>query len=209
MARLQQALDAEWETFQHSTDGGAALARWATEDQRYARFDHLGELRSYFERRDDVEARDLLMADLLCRCPDDAVARRVMLAALRPGLRRLTRRASAFWDPEEAESIIVAAAVDRLADRTIGFPIHAASGVLGSVWKSAWACRKGERMEESYWGGRADPALLDAMAAVTDSSQVQLRAARRGSSPQRCGAGAGRSAHAAALGPRLHERRAG
>ena len=159
MPYLQQALDEEWETYRVSAEAASALASWSAEDARYRDFRNLSELRTFFERRHDTERRDALLADLLQRCPDDRQAQRLLLAALRPGLVKLARRASAFWDHDEAESIVIAAAVERLANRTRTLPPHAAAGVLGSVWSAVWELRKRERWEEDYWGRRTDDAL--------------------------------------------------
>ena len=159
MPYLQQALDDDWETYRVSADAARALASWSAEDSRYRDFRNLTELRTFFERRLDTERRDALLADLLRRCPDDRQAQRLLLAALRPGLVKLSKRASAFWDHDEAESMVIAAAVERLANRTRTFPPHAAAGVLGSVWSAVWERRKRERWEEDYWGRRTDDAL--------------------------------------------------
>jgi hypothetical protein len=189
--RLQQALDEEWEVFRSSSAGSRALAAWALDDERYRPFRDLAELRDFFEQRDAVDARDALLADLLRRSPDDRAAQRVMLAALRPGLVRLSRRASAFWDPEEAESAVIAAALDRLASRTIKFPNHPAAGVLGSVWRSVWQRRLRERWEEDYWGHRADAEALDQVVAQRHDTpthrvlEVIEESVRRGAVPVR------------------------
>lgn len=161
MPHLQRALDNEWEAFRVSAAGASALARWSADDPRYRAFRDLGEVRQFFERRNDADARDALLADLLRRSPDDHAVQRLLLTVLRPGLVGLARRAAAFWDHEEAESVVIAAALDRLANRTIAFPPHAASGVLGSVWTTVWERRKRERWEEAYWGRRADPGVLE------------------------------------------------
>ena len=145
----------------------------------------------FFEQRHDTDERDTLLGDLLRRCPDDRSAQRVLLATLRPGLVRLSKRASAFWDPEEAESIVVAAALDRLANRTIAFPTHAAAGVLGSVWSAVWEQRRRERWEEDYWGRRAGTDALELVEAErhdTPSNRVLAlvaEAVRRGAVPAR------------------------
>lgn len=189
--QLQRALDDEWETFRTSPAGFGALASWASEDDRYRPFHNLGELRSFFEQRDELDARDALLADLLRRSPDDRAAQRVLLAALRPGLVRLSRRAAAFWEPEEAESVVVAAALDRLANRTITFPTHAAAGVLGSVWSAVWEQRRRERSEEDYWGRRADADALDLVEAQRHDTPTHRvlalvdEAVRRGAVPVR------------------------
>lgn len=191
MTRLQRALDDDWLAFQRRPASVAALARWSAEDPRYADFDDLASLRSYFERRHDVDAREALMADLLRRGPDDPVARRVLLAVLGPGLRRLVRRAAAFWDIEEAESIVMAAAIDRFANREITMPTRVSAGVLGSVWTTVWNRRMRERWEEDYWGGRADADAVDRLevrpddAAVSQLLHLVDEAVRRGVVPER------------------------
>ena len=187
MPRLQQALDEEWKTFQVSATASRALARWSAEDPRYGEFQSLGQLRLLFEQRHDTERRDALLADLLRRCPDDQSAQRVLLAALRPGLVRLTNRASAFWDHEEAESIVIAAALERLANRTITFPTHAAAGVLGSVWTAVWERRKRERWEEDHWGRRVDGEALDLVEAHHNEAPM-ARALSVVEEAVRCGA---------------------
>jgi len=187
MPHLQQALDDEWNAFRVSAGGASALASWAAQDPRYRDFRDLGELRQSFEERHDTDARDALLADLLHRCPEDRAAQRVLLATLRPGLVRLSKRASAFWEAEEAESIVVAAALDRLANRTITFPTHAAAGVLGSVWSAVWEQRRRERWEEDYWGRRAGDDALDLVEAErhdTPSNRVVALVAEA----VRCGA---------------------
>lgn len=191
MPHLQRALDDEWATFRVSAGGARALAGWAAQDARYRQFRDMGELRQFFERRHDTYARDALLADLLRRCPDDQAAQRVLLATLRPGLVRLSKRAAAFWEAEEAESIVVAAALDRLANRTITFPAHPAAGVLGSVWSAVWEQRRRERWEEDYWGRRADADALELVEAGrhdTPSNRVVAlvaEAVRRGAVPPR------------------------
>lgn len=191
MPHLQQALDDEWETFRVSADGASALAGWAGQDPRYGEFRDLGELRQYFEQRHDTDARDALLADLLHRCPDDRAAQRVLLTTLRPGLVRLSKRAAVFWEAEEAESVVVGAALDRLANRTITFPTHAAAGVLGSVWSAVWEQRRRERWEEDYWGRRAgidELELVEAERQDTPTNRVVAlvaEAVRRGAVPAR------------------------
>jgi hypothetical protein len=191
MTQLQRALDDDWLAFSTSSAAAEALARWEGEDARYSGFADLGALRSYFERRDEVEARERLMADLLRRAPGDPAARRVLLAALAPGLRRLSRRAAAFWDEDEAESIVVAAAVERLADRDATVPTRVSAGLLGSVWTTVWNRRRRERWEEAYWGGRADPEAVERIECRPDDAALaQLihlvdEAVRRGAVPER------------------------
>ncbi len=139
----------------------------------------------------EIEAREALMADLLRRGPDDPEARRVLLAALGPGLRRLVRRAATFWDAEEAESIVMAAAIDRFADRDITVPRRVSAGVLGSVWTTVWNRRRRERWEETYWGGRSGPEAVDRLEVRSDDAALNqlLRlvdeAVRRGVVPER------------------------
>lgn len=173
MPQLHRALDDDWEMFRFSEAGRRALARWSADDVRYRQFRDLGELRGYFERRDDLDARDALMADLLRRCPTEPAAQRVLLAALRPGLLRLTRRAAMFWGDEEAESIVVAAALERLSSRTSALPAHVASSVLGWVRSAVWERRIRERQEEEHWGRRSDPNALDEVEAVPPDRSVE------------------------------------
>lgn len=188
MARLLEALDADWRSLEHAAAGRRALRRWAAEDPRYAVFEDLAELRHYFERRDIRHDRDSLMADLLRRSPDDATARRVLLAALRPGLVRLMQKAERFWDRDDAESIVVTSALERLADRR-PLPANTAAAILGTVQYAIWARRSHERMYDDRWGQRDHPDLLDHVEdddhAATRTRLLQLltEAVRRGAVP--------------------------
>ena len=87
---------------------------------------------------------------------------------------------------------MVAAALDRLANRTITFPTHAAAGVLGSVWSAVWERRRRERWEEDYWGRRADTDALELVEAERqDTPATRVVAANRRSGATRRCAGAG------------------
>jgi DNA-directed RNA polymerase specialized sigma24 family protein len=86
---------------------------------------------------------------------------------------------------------VVAAALDRLANRTITFPTHAAAGVLGSVWSAVWEQRRRERWEEDFWGRRVGNDALEQVESQghdTPSNRVVAlvaEAVRRGAVPAR------------------------
>jgi hypothetical protein len=146
------ALDADWRLFAGSPRAASALRQWAVEDDRYRRYPTIAELRGAFETRDRVHEREALLADLVSRSPHDAPARLVVLTAIRPGLVRLAGRIAPVVGWEEASSVLIAAAVDRLS---VPYPRRlerAAARVLGDVWHQVWIRRERERKQDAVWG---------------------------------------------------------
>ena len=207
--RLQQALDEEWEVFRIQLGWQPGPGGLGT--RTMSGIDPSATSRS--SGTSSNSETPLTPVTLSWQTSSDGApttARRsgCMLAALRPGLVRLSRRASAFWDPEEAESAVVAAALDRLASRTIKFPNHPAAGVLGSVWRSVWQRRLRERWEEDYWGRRADAEALDQVVAQRhDTPTHRVLEVIEESVRSRRGASARRSPARPELGARLLQQR--
>jgi len=83
------ALDRDWSTVARSTAASAALARWQPEPALAAA--DLDELVTNLWAASKADA-DATLAALAGRASTDTTAARVLLQALRPGLRTLGRR---------------------------------------------------------------------------------------------------------------------
>lgn len=155
------ALEADWDFFARSQRGATALRRWAAEDERYRQFASVSALRESFETREFVRERDELLADLIWRSPKDNSARLIVLAAIRPGLIRLARRIAAVLGREEASSVILSTAIDRLSIPYPRPPERAAARVLGDVWHKVWINRERERKHDAFWATPLDSELAE------------------------------------------------
>lgn len=105
-------LDAEWRVLAHSRVMRDRLRAWGAEDPRLA-FDDGDHLVAAAQRRDvsSWAERDQVLAALLERAPDDALARRVALQLVLPGLKSLVNGIRG-WDVEERAARVVATAFD-------------------------------------------------------------------------------------------------
>lgn len=118
MPDIFSALDSEWAHFSRSCEGHAALRRWR---QRTALpFDDLPALVEALRSRTAPDARDRLLHEVIRLCGTDGDARRVVLQALIPGLVGVARSYRLRWGREETDSMVVAAALERIAN----YPLH-------------------------------------------------------------------------------------
>ena len=113
--QLVRRLEAEWQALARSRWLRERLRSWAAEDPRLAFADGV-ELVAAAQRRDvsSWAERDQVLAALLERAPEDALAKRVALQVVLPGLKALIDRIRG-WDVEERAARVVAAAVEVLA----------------------------------------------------------------------------------------------
>ena len=112
---LIRRLDAEWRVLVRSRWLRERLQSCAPEDPRLAFADGI-ELAAAAQRRDASSwgERDQVLAALLERAQEDALARRVALQVVLPGVKSLIDRTHA-WDVEERAARVVATAVEVLA----------------------------------------------------------------------------------------------
>lgn len=111
-SQLIRRLDAEWRALAQSRELRDRLTAWGSADSRLA-FDH-GDRLIEAAQRTDVESwaeRDQVLTALLERVADDALARRVALQAVLPGLKSLITEIRG-WDVEERAARIVTTALD-------------------------------------------------------------------------------------------------
>jgi len=109
---LVRRLDAEWRVLAPSRLLRDRLHAWEAQDHRLA-FDDGDQLVAAAQRRDASSwaERDHVLTALLERAPDDALARRVALQVVLPGLKSLVNRIRG-WDVDERAARVVATALD-------------------------------------------------------------------------------------------------
>jgi hypothetical protein len=112
---LIRRLEAEWRVLAPSRWLRDRLRAWAVEDDRLA-FDDGDQLMTAAQLRNAASwaQRDQVLAALLERADEDAVARRVALQVVLPGVRSLIDGVRG-WDVEERAARVVATTVDVLA----------------------------------------------------------------------------------------------
>ena len=109
---LIRRLDAEWRVLAGSRLLRDRLQSWADGDERLA-FEDGDQLVAAAQRRDAASwaERDQVLAALLERATDDALARRVALQVVLPGVKSLINGIRG-WDIEERAARVVATALD-------------------------------------------------------------------------------------------------
>jgi len=122
-------LEHRWGVFAHSTHGRRVLARWQRAEPILADCATLDELTLAARDQDgrDLDHRDELHLALLRLADQDQDARLTMLHLLRPALVASARLYSDTWPYDEAASIAVFAALDRIIRYPHGLPRPAAS----------------------------------------------------------------------------------
>ena len=127
------ALDRSWATLVHSHEAAAALARWA--DEPLLRAPDLDALvdRIWTAAKPDA---DRAHAALAARAPTDPTAARVLLQALRPGLRSLGRRVAFGGSFDDVDGEILSLAWERIRTYPLERrPARIAANVLLDVRK--------------------------------------------------------------------------
>lgn len=111
-SELIRRLDAEWRVLAPSRLLRDRLQAWGAEDHRLS-FDDGDQLVAAAQRRDASSwaERDQVLAALLERASDDAVARRVAFQVVLPGLKSLVNGIRG-WDVDERAARVVATALD-------------------------------------------------------------------------------------------------
>lgn len=127
------ALDRSWATLAHSPEAAAALDRWSAEPALAAPdLDALVD-RIWAAARPDA---DRAHAALAARAPVDEIAARVLLQALRPGLRNLGRRLALGGSFDDVDHELLALAWERIRTYPIARrPASIAANILLDVRK--------------------------------------------------------------------------
>ena len=189
------ALDREWDRWCRPPVAAKAFSRWAATEPAIAGVPGFDALVAIFERPGAAshQARDEAMLALLRLARNDADAYRTLLHVMRAGLVSLKARARRWWDPEEAASVVLAAAVERIGR----YPMHrrskVAANLLGDVWHAVWIQRQVELRREAVGDELVDATSLrdlpadDEAPAAAEVLALVGEAVRRGQVSRRDG----------------------
>jgi len=128
MPDILTTLDNRWAEFALSPSGHRTLLRWQTTEPALRPLSTLDALTAAARDRagDDLDHRDEYHLALLRLAATDENARWALLHLLRPALSRIARLYSDTWDHDEATSLVVTAALDRIVRYPQGLPRPAA-----------------------------------------------------------------------------------
>lgn len=163
-ADLFSLLDDDWRMWRRRPATVDALARWQTAEPALKQIDSLDELLAVFEDRTVLDTRDELLLALLSVARTDADAHRAVLQIIRAGLVALAKRATPWWGWDDASSIVVAAALDRIARYPSHRTSRVAANLLGNIWHSVWAERQIESRHRAGWTEQVVLETIDSLA---------------------------------------------
>ncbi len=130
---LFQNLDRDWANFQRSRAGARALARWQSEEPDMVDVPSLVALVEVLSERHRPQRQDALMSALLRQSRRYRDAGRVVLKALTPALVKISCSHSRVMNSEDAASVVVLAAMERLTNYTASRPGRPAANVVQDV----------------------------------------------------------------------------
>ncbi len=130
---LFQNLDLDWANFERSRAGARSLARWQSEEPDMADVPSLVALVEALGERRRPQRQDALMSALLRQSRYDRDASRPVLKALTPALVRISRTYSRVMSKEDAASVVVLAAMERLTNYTASRPGRPAANLVQDV----------------------------------------------------------------------------
>lgn len=155
MTDLFTTLEQDWHTFSRSTAGSAALARWSDEPA-LAPFEQVTDLIDVMQQRADRERRDEVMLTLVHLAVRDADACRVVLHTLLPGLKRLAGIYGRRWGRDDTASMVIAAALTRIATYPPRRAAKPAANIIRDVQHALYVTRKRELRTERSIGVAED-----------------------------------------------------
>lgn len=177
MPDLFSALDRDWAEFSGSLQGSQAIRRWRRSCPEFHGFADLPALVAALRCRAHPDARDRLLLELIRLAATDRDARRTVLQVLVPGLVSVARAYGQRWGREEADSMVVAAALDRIASYPSKRTARPAANIVRDVRHCLYVSRLREVALEAALG---EPAAFeeaqgcDAMAPDPSASEELL-----------------------------------
>ncbi len=111
---LFDTLDRDWAAFEASRAGARVLASWKDKEGPFADLSSLDHLMDALCDRLHPERQDVLMFALLRLASSDEHARRVVLRAITPALVRLSGSYRRTLGEDDAASVVVLAAMERM-----------------------------------------------------------------------------------------------
>jgi DNA-directed RNA polymerase specialized sigma24 family protein len=130
---LFHKLDLDWASFERSRAGARALARWRAGEPEISDVSSLGALVKELGDRLRPERQDELMSALLRQSREDTDARRVILRMLTPALVNVSRSSCRFMGNDDAASVTVLAAMERMACYSASRPGRPAANLMQDV----------------------------------------------------------------------------
>jgi DNA-directed RNA polymerase specialized sigma24 family protein len=155
---LFAALDRDWAEFSGSDQGSRAIRQWGRCCPELRDFADLPALVAALRCRSHPDARDRLLLVLVRLAATDRGARRAVLQVLVPGLVSVARAYGQRWGREEAESMVVAAALDRIANYPSKRTARPAANIVRDVRHSLYEARLREVALEAALG---EPSALE------------------------------------------------
>ncbi len=126
-------LDLDWASFEPSRAGARALARWRAEEPEMSDVLSLGGLVEELGDRLRPERQDELMSALLRQSREDTDARRVILRVLTPALVKVSCSYGRVMGNDDAASLTVLAAMERMSSYTATRPGRPAANLMQDV----------------------------------------------------------------------------
>jgi hypothetical protein len=126
-------LDLDWASFERSRAGSRALVRWRAGEPEMSEVSSLGGLVEALGDRLRPERQDALMSALLRQSREDTDARRVILRVLTPALVNVSRGYSMVMGNDDAASVTVLAAMERMTSYTASRPGRPAANLMQDV----------------------------------------------------------------------------
>ena len=162
---LFDTLDRDWEAFESSRAGARALADWKGRERELANVNSLGHLMEALGDRLHPERQDVLMFALLRLASRDEHARRVVLRAITPALVRLSRNHGRTLGNDDAASVVVLAAMERMTKYSANRGGRPAANLIQDVRYTAY---RAAQRESALRPGQPVPVPLDDAQAVAD-----------------------------------------
>lgn len=165
----------DWLAYCSSPAANRALRRW---QERHAvpPVTGMDELLAAMQDRIDSDGRDRLVYRLVILGGADRDACRVVLQAVRPGLSRVASTYRAWWGWEEAASMVVAAAIERIVTYPACRVHRPAANIVADVQNRLHRARARQAREEQALGQRIaaeDLAHVAASTATSPSEELQ------------------------------------
>lgn len=162
-------LDRDWAAYCSSPAAHRALRRW---QERHAvpPVTGMDELLAAMQDRIDPDGRDRLVYRLVVLGGADRDACRVVLQAVRPGLSRVASTYRAWWGWEEAASMVVAAAIERIVTYPACRVDRPAANIVADVQNRLHRARARQAREEHALGQRIAAEDLAHVAAADEPS---------------------------------------
>ncbi len=155
---LFDILDRDWAVFESSRTGSRALARWREDERELASFASLRQVMDALGDRLHPERQDALMLAFLRLAGVDEHARRVVLRAITPALVRLSRSYRQTLDSDDAVSVVVLAAMERMAKYSPSRGGRPAANLIQDVRYTAY---RAAQRESALRPGQPVPVPLD------------------------------------------------